>query len=312
MIKIPILTATFFDLRNFYLEFAGIKILKVGDKEFLDYCKKHLPFKGDSSPGSLIRSYIRNMTERGDEKYAIVPIEPSKKYLYSEIYRVFELLLIIYPSDLQIQHLLEYHGEDVGSTLSSWHHRYTGKYPGNYLHDGDDVLAVNEFIKRVFYRLEKKNFVKFIIDNYISSYEVSHFHLQYINLCICLEAVNESHIELNYRLRRTISILCAENSYVAELIFKNLKLIYDLRSKIVHGGGYDLKKVVDYLPFLQAIVSRTIMELLLHGIETPAELDFKITKLGFGDRSKLSENWKEYNINIVALNRANYSELKAK
>ncbi|RZK25268.1 MAG: hypothetical protein EOO43_05965 [Flavobacterium sp.] len=85
-----------------------------------------------------------------------------------------------------------------------------------------------------------------------------------------------------------------------------------MRSKIVHGGGYDLKKVVDYLPFLQAIVSRTIIELLLHGIETPVELDSKITKLGFGDRSKLSENWKEYSINIVALNLANYSELKAK
>jgi hypothetical protein len=79
----------------------------------------------------------------------------------------------------------------------------------------------------------------------------------------------------------------------------------------VHGGHYQISKVIEYLPFLKAVVSRTIIELLVHEITTPAELDKKITKLGFGDRAKLSKNWVEHNFNIIALSEANYAGLKS-
>lgn len=310
MIKIPILTATFFDLRNFDFKFAGIDLLKLGSPQFLNYCKKHLKFIGDEYPGSLIKSYIRTMDKSSEDKFAIVAIDPVNGYNYKEIYRVFELLLLAYPSDLQIQYFIEYHDKNTGSMMSYWHRRYTGEYPGKPLFDKGDVTNVNGFFKRVFYVMDKRNFVSFMIDNYISSFEVSHYHLQYINLCICLEAVNENPVELNYRLRRTVAILCAENAGTAELIFENLKLMYGLRSKIVHGGHYEISKVIEYLPFLKAVVSRTIIELLVHEIVTPAELDKKITKLGFGDRATLSKDWKEHNFNLLTLSEANYSNLK--
>ncbi len=311
MIKIPILTATFFDLQNFDFKFAGIKLLKVGSPQFLNYCKKYLKFIGDDSPGVLIKSYIRSMDKNREDKFAIVAIDPVNTYKYKEIYRVFELLLIAYPSDLKIQYFIEYYDENTGSTMTHWHRRYTGEYPGKPLFDKGDVSGVNGFFERVFYKMDNRNFVSFMIDNYISSFEVSHYHLQYINLCICLEAVNENPVELNYRLRRTVAILCAENAGTAEFIFHNLKLMYGLRSKIVHGGHYEISKVIEYLPFLKAVVSRTIIELLVHEIATPAELDKNITKIGFGDRAKLSKNWKAYNFNILALSEANYASLKS-
>ena len=70
-----------------------------------------------------------------------------------------------------------------------------------------------------------------------------------------------------------------------------------MRSKIIHGTEFDDDLVSEYLKYLQNIVSKIIIELLIHGIENIETLNYKITKIGFGDRNKISNNWKEFAFN---------------
>ena len=91
--------------------------------------------------------------------------------------------------------------------------------------------------------------------------------------------------------------IAGENESKSEILFKNIKLIYDLRSKIIHGTEFDDDLVSEYLKYLQNIVSKIIIELLIHGIENIETLNYKITKIGFGDRNKISNNWKEFAFN---------------
>ena len=71
-----------------------------------------------------------------------------------------------------------------------------------------------------------------------------------------------------------------------------------------------IEKVIEYLKPLKSLVSRTIIELLLHNISKIEELNNRITEIGFGDRQKISKNWKHYQLNILTLFESNSKELK--
>lgn len=309
-IKIPILVGSLIDLKSFEFTFKDIAIVNVKSRKFQNYLNKYLPFFDKEQKSSEhVKDYLEHLPYSGGEAYAIIKINPLIDYNYSDIFDVWRMLLVLYPSDLQIIALLEYISENTGITASFWHHRYSGSYPGKGLIDKGDFSSVNEFIRNYFSKLNSNKYIDFIIGNYISSYDVSQHEFQFLSLCICLEAVIEGTNELNYRLRRSVAIICGENEYIAEFIFQNLKKVYTLRSKIVHGGDFDIQKVIDYTYYLRAIVSRLLIELLIHDIPSTKLLDDIITKIGFGDRNKISKNWKNYDFNVIAYSEANYTKL---
>src|SRR5690606_24703634 len=93
-------------------------------------------------------------------------------------------------------------------------------------------------------------------------------------------------------------------------IYNNINKLYKVRSKIIHGEKYDAPKILKYLSPLKSIVSRTIIELLVHNITDKKELNSKITELGYGGRDKISENWKKYELNILTFADTNWKELE--
>ena len=125
-----------------------------------------------------------------------------------------------------------------------------------------------------------------------------------------MESIINGSEELNYRLKRGVAILCGDNEFSSEIIYDNLKIIYSLRSKIIHGEKYKTEKVKNYLPHLKALVSRTIIELIIHDISNTNELNKIITKIGFGERYKISNDWKKYDFNINTIAESNFSELE--
>jgi hypothetical protein len=86
--------------------------------------------------------------------------------------------------------------------------------------------------------------------------------------------------------------------------------MYKLRSKIVHGSDYDIEKVKSYINPLKAIVSRTIIELIVHNVESNEKLNEKITQIGFGDRRKISEKWNYYKLNPISLVTSNWTRIE--
>lgn len=312
-IKIPILTGSNFDLTKFDFSFKDLKILDIQSKEFESYIESLAKEHKDHNL-SFVHGLTKHIKPEIEKKYAVVKMTPTKDFKYEEIENVWKILLIIYPSDLQIENIIHYHNEEgffQSSYMTSFERRTTGEYPGDLLFlASDDITEVNEFIKLVFDRLSIQNYIGFSIENYIASYAASHFHYQYLSLCISLETIIDGHNELAYRIRRNISVLCGQDAFNCDIIFKNVNKLYSLRSSIVHGSKFDYELLHKYIIPLKAIVSRTIIELLIHNIPTNIKLNEIITTLGYGDRAKISAGWKHFKLNISTIVESNWKAIE--
>jgi hypothetical protein len=194
--------------------------------------------------------------------------------------------------------------------MLSWNKTVTGEYPGEPLIAvNEDVKEINEFAKLYFDRLNLENYIGIAIENYLTSFNSSHLHYQYLTLCIALESIIHGDNEVTYRLRRTIAVLCGKDVFNCNIIFENLNKLYKLRSKIIHGEEYNIEKVQEYMQPLKAIVSRAIIELLIHNIPTNKELNENVTRLAFGDRYKITDSWKSYKLNISTIVDSNWKRL---
>ncbi len=311
-ITIPILCSSRYDLNKFDFSFKDITIYDITSKEFSDYIEEQQPDLFEQN-FNYFDSIIKNIHFDYDKRYAIVKNNPKLNFNHLDVINVWKILLIIFPSDLQIEHEVNFKFEDnffQRTSMATWNRRSTGEYPGEFLNSLDeDLEEINEYIKTVFDKLNLENYIGLTIENYITSYSASHFHFQYLTLCIALESIIYGNQELTYRLKRNVSIICGEDEFNCNIIFENLNKLYNLRSKIIHGETYDLKKVLEYLKPIKSIVSRTIIELLIHDFEKKDLLNHRLTEIGFGDRKKISKAWKYYKLNVLTMVDTNWITL---
>lgn len=309
-IIIPVLSNTFYDLSKFDFSFKDIKIVDISSDEFDAYIEAQQPDFKDGNM-SFPKSIIENIHGENDKRYAIIKNNPKENFDYNDILNVWKILLIIFPSDLQIEYEIAYTFEDgffQRSYMSSYQKK--GDYEYYLFSDDEHLNEINEFIRLVFDRLNLTNYIGIAVENYLTSYSASHIHYQYLTLCIALESIISGNQELIYRIRRSVAILCGKDLSNCHRIYDNLNKLYTLRSKIIHGESFDYKKVASYLPPLKSIVSRTIIELLIHNIPTNTELNLKITEVGFGDRTKISESWKHFTLNIITHVESNWKKIE--
>lgn len=312
-IIIPVLANSYFELNKFDFSFKDITIYDISSEEFENYIEKQQPdFKAQNL--SFFNSIIESIHSEYDKKYVIVKNNPKENFKYSEIYNVWKILLIIFPSDLQIEYEVAFEYEDdffQRSYMSTNEKRYTGDYPGDLLiSDDEDVPEINEFISTYYENINDDNYIGLAIESYLNSYTASHYHFQYLTLCMSLESIIYGDQELTYRLRRSIGLICGEKPYNCHRIYNNINKLYKIRSKIIHGEKFDVNKIIEYLESLRAIVSRVIIELIVHNVTKKEDLNNRITELGFGDREKISDNWKPYKLNISTFVASNWKELK--
>lgn len=307
--SILIISGSDYDLTKFDFSFRDIIIYDTQSEGFEKYIESIQPGYKDHNLSFLhnIKEQIHNKYEK---KYAIVKNILNKNSDIHELSNVLKLLLIIFPSDLQIECSIDFFELDGILQCSATINSDSVYNPGESLISLDHyVNEINEFIKLSFDRLNNDNYLGFAIENYITSFTASHIHYQYLTLCIALECLIQGNQELTYRLRRTIAVLCGKDVFNCKIIFNNLNKLYSLRSDIIHGEKYHLDKVSEYLKPLQAIVSRAIIELLVHNVPTNKELHEIITELGYGDRAKISQNWKPYELNINTIVASNWKEI---
>jgi hypothetical protein len=301
-LRIPILTGTAFDLSRFDFSFKDITIFDIESQGFEKYIENLQPGSKDDNMAFVLQIRKTIFFNDWDKKYAVVNNNPRAHYSYQDIANVWRLLLIIYPSDLQIEHEIEYEideGVIHNPSMASWNKRMSGGYPGNLLRAlEEDVNEVNEFVKSYLDELNAENYISIAIESYLTSFKSSDFKYEYLTLFIALESIVNSNSEVTYRLRRTAAILCGNDSATCDIIYENLRVLYELRSKIIHGEFYNKDKVTEYLQPLKAIVSKTIIELLIHNIPSNETLNKIINRLAFGDRNKISDKWKPYRLNI--------------
>ena len=307
-----IVTNTFSDLSKFDFSFIDLYIYDIESPEFREYIKDLNP-KFEIQNFSFFQSIIddaHNINE--NKRYVIFKKNHKIDFDSINLYLAYQLLLIIFPSKLIIEHTVHFQDENdfvQRTSISSRQNNHSYDY--DYLfYDEEKLPLINEFIQLAFERTKNTSYIGLAIENYIISYTASHIHFQYITLCMVLENIVPGPQELSYRLKRAVAILCGDDIEECQLIFKNLNELYKFRSKIVHGEKFDFNNFEPYLIYLNSIASLLIIELLVHNIPTNSELNDKLTVIGFGGRNAISENWKHYKLNPLTYNKIRYKVLK--
>jgi hypothetical protein len=126
--------------------------------------------------------------------------------------------------------------------------------------------------------------MKLAYGNFMASYHLDDPKLVFITLMMSLEILfNQSTTELRYRVSRSVAVLLGKSRNKSEKIAKDLRGLYDIRSKIVHTGECDdLEK--QKIVLLRNYVRKCLLKLFALGIKKD-ELITLLNELGYGDFS---------------------------
>lgn len=297
-----ILTNSISDLTK--LEFDQFKIIKFNSLEFQDLLKTSFTDK------TLIDEIFANQKDDKIERFALIH-KKNEPFGRKKIYDIYHFILILFPSTIRIEYMIDFQIINLDIRFKNSFKTDAISFGGEQMlsFQETEIDAINDYIRNYYKDYLSINYIRFAIQNYNNAFDSNYFHFSFIAFCISLESITNGNSELTYRLARNVAIICGKDEETSNLIFENIKKLYALRSKIVHGSDFDDDLVSDYLYYLECIVSKTIAELLIHKIGNLNTLNKGITKLGFGNRKELSTNWKEYKINSK-VEKIIYSELK--
>jgi hypothetical protein len=233
--------------------------------------------------------------------YALVPIdfkEPVPEQIFHDIKAG---LAIMFPSDFQLTNLIEYHKEENGryseqymtnwSFVSRWHLKGETAFDELLIEINEDKISeANAFLRKAVTFLSKHNEFEIAVSSYLEAGSQKSIKMAYINYCIALESlVNTSEGEITYKICRTGAVVNADSKAEGEIIFFNMKQFYRLRSAIVHGNRAKVQP--DYFFGLQALVSRTLIELISLEIKERKALAKFVDENGYGDKVNLKANY---------------------
>lgn len=297
MKRFPVLIITNSSSNLEKLKFPEFNIINTKSEEFNQFLAKTKVPKF-----SFALEITESAEDDGKERFAIINKNCSKTFGDKKIYDVFNFLVLMFPSNLTIEHIVDFKFKGDEQELiyeSSFRTEIFNREEEGFLKFNEEkAQIINEFIQKYSHTYQEINYLKSATQHYMNAFDnLQYYHFSFLALCISLESITNGQTELIYRIRRNIAVICGKSTETSQIIFDNINTIYSLRSKIVHGSDFSDQKVYDYLTYLQSIVSKTIIELLIHNVTNLELLNKKITSLGFGDRDKLSEDWSEILLN---------------
>ncbi len=128
-----------------------------------------------------------------------------------------------------------------------------------------------------------EEYLQLAFEGFELSYEIHDAGLAFLSLMIAMEVLlNPSDHELRYRVSRNTGVLLGLNRAEGEAVFKEMKNLYDKRSKLVHTGNRSLASRKDMLR-LRQYVREAIKEALRSGMPKDALLS-TLNMCGFGER----------------------------
>jgi len=277
------------------LEFPEFKIVNTKSEEFTEFL-----VNAGVPKYSFALEIKESIEEDQKERFALINKDLTQTFGDKKIHDAFNFLVLMFPSYLAVEYIVDFKFENKKLVYcGSFKTDIFNEEPEGFLkYNEAKAEYINDFIKKYSQNYTEIGYLKSSTQNYMNAFDnIHYFHLSYIALCISLESITNGNTELLYRIRRNVAVICGKDSQTSQIVFDNINTIYKLRSKIVHGSDFSDEKVYEYLGYLQSIVSKTIIELLIHGISSLELLNKKITSLGFGNRDKLSENWSEILLN---------------
>ncbi|HEY5744901.1 MAG TPA: hypothetical protein VIU12_02385 [Chryseolinea sp.] len=288
----------------------NLQSFKLDSREFEKYIKS---ISANNHGDSNYNFYLNILQEQaGGYKpwaWVLAPIDLDKHVEKSMFHRIETALLIMFPSDLRFIYACLH--QRISKTAKRRRYLFTS-YEGysGYSHwriDGRDseyyrfyfhvaasrITHVNRFLKMILERLPKLDYLGIAVTNYVASFYQRDSQMAFLHYCIALESFLDTRSEITFQLARLCAVINSFNKDIGNYIFWITKKIYGTRSSIVHGVRGRKEEFRDYFFLLQAITSRTIIELITLNIPTLEEVIKRVNENGYGDVSKFVADYQQ-------------------
>lgn len=313
-IKIHVFYGSLSDLTKIDLRFINAQIQVFKGRKFKSTFKRIFPKDSFERNYKLLTDESISLNLILDEEvklYAIVPLDISKPFNNEHIEHLYSLLLAYSPSDLSIVKTITLILKNSSAQVRfSSHNKFISSgddYYDNFLHiNSVEYKFLNRYLSTYFHKSLELNYVRYILSVYTNSFFELNPIYQFISLMICLEVIVDGKEQLTYKLKRNIAILCGETIEHCRNIYTNIDQLYKLRCAIVHGEiKPSYTNFQEYHKYLKMITARLIRELIIHNIPTVADLNIRLTEIGYSQNKLLSSNYTYSKYPII-----DYIELK--
>ena len=225
---------------NLDLSFLNVKFYKINSPEFkklVDTFNYYFPI-GDGTTNQREFSstiYYRLQNERAGgfhpNLYALIPIDFSAFVSRDTFFDIESVLLILFPSDFQLDSLVHYDKEDRNKYSESFSVHYDaisysyvkGGFEIPPCIDGTKIAGINQAIPLVYNFIKNATSFEIAVSSYVEAFKQRSAKMAYICYCIALEALVESSDgEITYKICRTTAVVNADKIPDGELSFSIL------------------------------------------------------------------------------------------
>jgi len=161
-------------------------------------------------------------------------------------------------------------------------------------HNGIKRPAVSEFYKIIDSSVKKTPEVIFTLEKYNSALLRTEFFDKVVDTTICFETLIPGNSELTYKLSLYIAYITSTSPHERENTFEEMKKLYEVRSKIVHGdlNGSSIKKKLrkvetDWKQYEQILKSAVTYYLIYLSQKSKNDWESHLKKLVLGTESKI-------------------------
>lgn len=293
------------DILELNLRSINLKLYNLNSEEFYRVIKKFHPGDPDHITSGMEHFFGTDRVIR-DEFYACVPIKKDIPFLNNVYENLEAVLLLMFPSNFRFVGTVVLYSPNEKQKYDNVYFNTVGNYnllpftePNEcFLTTGNgNIKDINAFIKLFFNRYQQLPYLNIAMESYIESFKHLNSKMSYVNLFMALDSLIDSTSELVHRTSRLLAVVNADTVECGETIYKNFSNFYKLRSGIVHGGA--VKRQQDYYLNVQALVSRTIIELIQLNFPTKPIMNSEVIKSGYSDKPKLNKRYKYYHLNTT-------------
>lgn len=183
-------------------------------------------------------------------------------------YCILDLLKLYKAEDIYSCYSLDYRYRDGKLTHSSLakiirYEHAIDHLPARYTLADDEKANFSPWLNKYYTKLKSTDLndsYKSMLKAYQTAFLVGIVELEYIMLFSILEMIfGSGHSEITYQISRGAALLLSDSSSEMEVVYKQMKKLYGVRSKYVHGGE---KVHWDSLFELRDVVRKVLLKLI--------------------------------------------------
>ncbi len=223
--------------------------------------------------------------------------EESTIDIFGEIIAFIESIVVFKDSGISFSHAYKFSDKYRPVIINSPFHNYYSINDGAELElEGNEFLELENFYEKYKQVKQNKDLVRRMVELWLTSRRTPYFDVKFILYVTILEMFIDGNAELTYRLSRSVAIFLGETRENSEEIYKNMKTLYNARSKYLHNGteNSDGQSEINAQRYARALIAKLIT--FSADFKSPiADIRSEIDKLGFGECRLLIESLKNSN-----------------